>query len=91
MYRTSVLAVTFALFAGTTSFAQFPAQPPPPKSPMSQGTEKERAACHPDVVRYCQTELKTNENDVLGILACLQRNRAKISRACQEVLESHGQ
>jgi hypothetical protein len=32
-----------------------------------------------------------NPNDVLGILGCLQANRPKISRACQQVLASHGQ
>jgi len=50
-----------------------------------------RAACHPDVTRFCQTQLQVNPNDTLGILGCLQANRLKISRACQQVLASHGQ
>jgi hypothetical protein len=29
--------------------------------------------------------------DVFGILSCLQTNRPKISKACNEVLASHGQ
>jgi len=53
--------------------------------------DQERAACHPDVSRFCQTQLQINPNDVLGILGCLQANRPKISRACQQVLANHGQ
>ena len=49
------------------------------------------AACHPDVVKFCQTQLEVNPNDVGGILNCLQTNRTKISTACQSVLTSHGQ
>ena len=58
---------------------------------MGQGNEQERAACHPDVTKYCQVQLQVNPNDVLGILGCLQANRPKISKACQTVLASHGQ
>jgi hypothetical protein len=92
MFRISVLTIAFALAAGVSAQAQrLPPQPPPVASPMSQGTSQERDACHPDVVRFCQAQLQINENDVLGILGCLQANRPKISRACQEVLASHGQ
>jgi hypothetical protein len=93
MVRLSVLTFAFAIAAGATALAQFPAQPPPVKGPAGgdTGTEKERDACHPDVVKYCQTQLQVNPNDVLGILGCLQQNRPKISGACREVLASHGQ
>jgi hypothetical protein len=92
MFRISVLTIAFALAAGVGAHAQqFPAQPPPVASPMSQGTDKERDACQPDVAKFCQPQLQINPDDVLGILGCLQTNRAKISRACQEVLASHGQ
>lgn len=91
MHRTSVLTIAFMHFAGTAAFAQFPPQPPPVPSPLSQGTEQERAACHPDVVKFCQAELKANQDDVFGILSCLQTNRTKISTACRQVLENHGQ
>jgi hypothetical protein len=82
------IVMSFALiFAAAAAAAQnFPAQPPP-----AQGNEKERAACHPDVTRFCQSQLQANPNDTLGILGCLQANRPKISRACQQVLASHGQ
>jgi hypothetical protein len=91
MIRISILAIAFALTAVTVAQAQFPAQPAPVSAPMQQGTDKERDACHPDVSRYCQAQLQANPDDVLGILGCLQTNRSKISKACQEVLASHGQ
>ena len=90
MIRISIL--TIALAAATVVQAQqFPAQPAPVASPMQQGTEKERDACHPDVNKFCQAQLQVNPDDVLGILGCLQTNRSKISKGCQEVLASHGQ
>ncbi len=58
---------------------------------MGHGNPQERAACHPDVTKFCQTQLEVNPQDVLGILGCLQANRPKISSACQQVLASHGQ
>jgi hypothetical protein len=93
MVRISVLAIAFALAAGASALAQqFPAQPPPVSGPAGmQGTDQERVACHPDVTKFCQTQLQVNPNDVLGILGCLRENKPKISRACQDVLASHGQ
>lgn len=91
MIRISVLTIACALVVGTVARAQMPPQPPPVASPMGQGNEQERAACHPDVIKHCQTQLEVNPNDVLGILGCLQSNRAKISSACQQVLASHGE
>ncbi len=93
MTRIAVL-MAFMLAAGVTASAQMlPPQPPPVNSSLSigQGDEKERAACHPDVIKHCQTQLQVNPNDVFGILGCLQANRSKISTACQQVLASHGQ
>ena len=91
MIRISILSLMFALAVGVAGAQQLPPQPPPVASAMGQGNDRERAACHPDVTRFCQTQLQINPNDVLGILGCLQTNRPKISRACQEVLASHGQ
>jgi hypothetical protein len=91
MFRIPVLTIAVTLSAAVAAQAQMPAQPPPVASPMGQGNAKERADCHPDVVRYCQTQLQANPDDVLGILGCLQSNRTKISSACQQVLASHGQ
>ena len=51
-----------------------------------QGTPQEQAACRPDTRKFCR-DMVGNE---MAVLACLQQNRAKISRACREVLERHG-
>ncbi len=51
------------------------------------GTPQEQAACRRDSIRFCREVI----SDSLRVLACLQANRAKISKACQAVLTSHGQ
>lgn len=87
MSRTRILILALLLFGTTVARAQFPPQPPAPSLP---GSEQERAACHPDVVKFCQAELSTNKDDVFAILGCLQRNRSQISAACREVLSDNG-
>jgi hypothetical protein len=54
----------------------------------SGGTPQEQAACRPDVRRFCHAVTGSGDGPVL---ACLQEHRAKLRRACLEVLESHGQ
>ena len=44
-------------------------------------------ACARDVSRFCRAQM--NDGDMV-VLACLQQNRARISKACQQVLASHG-
>ncbi len=85
----SHLTLALLMLAGVTiAFAQqFPPQPAAP----DRGNDAERAACRPDVVKLCQAELSKNQNDTFAILACLQRNRTRISPACQQVLANHGQ
>jgi hypothetical protein len=83
MIRISVLSMMFALAVGAAGAQHLPPQPAPVASVMGQGNDQERAACHPDVSRFCQTQLQINPYDMLGILGCLQANRPKISRACQ--------
>lgn len=91
MLRTFVCTIAALLAAGTVVLAQLPPQPPPVANPLGQGNEQERAACHPDVMRFCRQILKDGEDaDVFAILNCLQSNRARISNACQQVLSSHG-
>jgi hypothetical protein len=89
MYRIPALSVALLLISATATLAQaqFPRQPAAPSLP---GSAQERAACHPDVVRFCQAELKAHEDDIFSILGCLQRNRARISRACEKVLAANG-
>ena len=83
------LTLVFVMLAGVTvaSAQQFPPQPAAPDN----GSDAERAACRPDVVKLCQNELSKNQDDTFAILACLQRNRTSISPACQQVLANHGQ
>jgi hypothetical protein len=76
----------FAIFL-TTSGATLFAQTPPPSGGLFEGTPQEQAACRPDTMKYCREFVP----DSMQVLACLQRQRAKISKACQEVLSSHGQ
>jgi hypothetical protein len=52
------------------------------------GTEREKQACRHDVVRHCRAVMNDGEESVGH---CLVVNAASISRACQQVLRSHGQ
>ena len=52
------------------------------------GTPDEQKACSKDVSRYCRSVM--DQGDFV-ILACLQQNRAKISKPCDGVLRNHGQ
>ena len=45
-------------------------------------------ACARDVSRFCRAQM--NDGDQI-VLACLKQNRARISKACQQMLTSHGQ
>ena len=82
--KAALLAAALAAYA-TAALAQLPLPFPP--LPMPQGTPEERAACAPDVHKYCEAALP----DTMRVLACLQANRGRISRACNQVLVSHGQ
>jgi hypothetical protein len=52
------------------------------------GTEEEQKACSRDVTKFCRPLMDQGD---LVILGCLKDNRPKISKACNEVLVSHGQ
>jgi len=71
-----ILVIVAVLTASSAAIAQ-------------SGTPAEQAACHPDVRRFCHA-IKEGAGDG-SFLACLQEHRAKLRRACREVLESHGQ
>jgi hypothetical protein len=77
-----LLAVTVA--SASTAFAQLPLPLP---LPLPSGTPEDRAACEPDVHRYCKSAIPDN----FRVLACLQANRQRISGACQGVLIKYGQ
>lgn len=52
------------------------------------GTAEEHKACGRDVSRFCKAVINSDD---FTVLRCLQTNRPKISRACNQVLVSHGQ
>jgi hypothetical protein len=89
MFRKATLLLAVLVACATPSFAQppLPFPPLPLPLPMPQGTPEERAACAPDVQKYCEAALP----DTMRVLACLQSNRSRISNACNRVLVSHGQ
>lgn len=80
----SKIFLLFALlltFGSTATMAQVQGQP-------HSGTEAEQRACSRDVSRFCRQVMDQGD---FTILACLQQNRPKISKACNQVLVSHGQ
>ena len=50
------------------------------------GTPDEQRACSPDASRFCRKVL----GDDMAVQSCLQQHRARLSRACSKVFESHG-
>ena len=50
------------------------------------GTPEEQRACSRDAQRFCRQQL----NNDFAVQQCLQQNRAKLSKPCQKVFESHG-
>jgi len=54
---------------------------------FAQGTPNERAACHGDARRFCAKA----GDDQFEVLSCLQSHRTRLSKACKNVLASHGQ
>jgi hypothetical protein len=90
MFRKATLLLTVFIAILTPALAQLPLPPLPlpfPPLPMPEGTPEERAACAPDVQKYCEAAMP----DTMRVLGCLQANRTRISAACNRVLVSHGQ
>ena len=52
------------------------------------GTPEEQVACSRDVQRYCRPVIDQGD---FTVLACLQQNRPKLTKACEQVLKNHGQ
>lgn len=86
--KTFIVAVVMVLVAAMTpSRAQ--SRDRVRSDTMAQGgTAQENAACRRDTRRFCR-HIKAGEGDG-SFLSCLQEHRAKLSKACKEVLESHG-
>lgn len=79
MSRKLVLAtITLAALSGLSSA--------PAVAQGHMGTPQEQNACSRDASRLCRKDLG-NDN---AVQSCLQANRAKLSRACSKVFQSHG-
>ncbi|GIK99058.1 MAG: cysteine rich repeat-containing protein [Xanthobacteraceae bacterium] len=82
MTRFAISFVMFCILSGNVM-----AQSTPPALPsIFSGTPEEQRACRRDATRLCSEQIPDN----LAVLACLQRNRAKLHKACLKVLETHG-
>ena len=57
-------------------------------SAVSAQQQQGHDACARDVTRHCRAVMNNGDN---AVLACLQQNRARISKACNQVLVDHGQ
>lgn len=57
-------------------------------SASAQEQKQGHDACARDVSKFCRAQMQDGDQVVL---ACLKQNRAKISKACQQMLASHGQ
>ena len=57
----------------------------PLSSLFAQGTPQQRAACRPDVVKFC----KGKGDDPGVLLSCLEDNKDKISEKCRKVIEAN--
>jgi hypothetical protein len=92
MLRTTMAAVFVVLLASATpSLAQYsgPAyHGDNARAQASGGTPQEEAACRRDTRKFCRHVKAGAGND--AFLQCLQAHRAKLSRACDAVLRSHG-
>jgi hypothetical protein len=78
MYK-SLLAITLlSLSLSTAAIAE----------QQRSGTPEEQAACSRDVQRYCRPVIDQGD---FTVLACLQQNRPKLTKACNQVLKNHGQ
>ena len=77
--RKVLLALT--LLSASLSFTVFAQQ-------QRSGTAEEQKACARDVSRFCRSLMDQGD---FTILACLQQNRAKLTKPCSQVLTNHGQ
>ncbi|WP_027553302.1 hypothetical protein [Bradyrhizobium sp. Cp5.3] len=50
------------------------------------GTPQEQNACSRDASRLCRKDLGNDS----AVQSCLQANRARLSKTCRKVFESHG-
>jgi hypothetical protein len=79
MHKSLLALILLSLSVSTGAIAQ---------QQQRSGTPEEQAACSRDVQRHCRSVIDQGD---FTVLACLQQNRAKLSKACEQVLRNHGQ
>ncbi len=80
MHKFFLVLSLLSISASTTAMAQ--------QEPTRSGTPEEQAACSRDVQRFCRPVIDQGD---FTVLACLQQNRPKLGKACDQVLKNHGQ
>jgi hypothetical protein len=80
MAKTRRFAAAAALVATISLLSAVSAQRPAQAGEL--GTNQERQACTPDVVRFCKAFIPNTER----IMVCLQQNISSLSPACREVM-----
>ena len=80
MRKSSLALILLSLSVSTGAIAD--------QQPQRSGTPEEQAACSRDVQRFCRPVIDQGD---FTILACLQQNRPKLTKACELVLKDHGQ
>jgi hypothetical protein len=66
-------SVALALVLATVSTSSF-----------ALGTAEQRAACTPDAMRLCSSQIP----NISAIVACLRQNKANLSKPCQAAMSS---
>ena len=79
MRKSFFVAALLALSVSTGAMAQ---------QQQHGGTPEEQKACAHDVQKHCRAVMGDSD---FAVLACLQQNRAKLTKSCDQVLVSHGQ
>jgi hypothetical protein len=77
-----VLKAALFVLAATILSPALASEPEP-----EPGTPQERAACRPDVRKFCQAVKPGSGN--AAFLTCLVERRNDISQACRTVLQNH--
>ena len=75
MRRVSLILAAFLISTAALAETQYP----------QENTPEDRA-CRGDAHRFCKNDIP----DQFKVGSCLQQNKEKLSRACKDMLASHG-
>ena len=80
-------ALILIALSGQSALAADEPRERPPQGGLFQGSPEEQAACARDASKFCKEQIP----DTFRVLACLQENRQKLHKACQQILKNNGQ